>query len=209
MTPLLRSLWLLATRLLHHLLTLPFRPRGGPLLLRRFAPDALIPLSTHDLEMIRILSRCDGCGLCDTACAMLGHLPAGSLRPSDLVLSLSRSLPVLDVARADLEPFLFCGDCRMCRNWCPKGIPLDQVPYWSQGMLVRLDRWTGQPGPGGPPAPAQVVRGTSGQGQMVVRERGMASEAEFLSRWDSDPPTASPPPPPPERGEPSRGTPVR
>ncbi len=148
----LRTGWLLGSRLLRQLALAPFRPAGGPLLLRRFAPDGLVPLAEADLQRVQLLSLCDGCGLCDQVCMQQGALaraPEG-MAPSELMLALSRSLPHLSRARLDLDAFGSCSVCQACQAACPRGIPVDEVASWCHALLLRL--------PGGLPPAGAVGR---------------------------------------------------
>jgi len=136
----IRALLLLAYRLVLHLLRWPFRRSQLRQFVQRYAPDRLLPLAASDSSALELLSVCDGCGLCDTACALLGPLRGGAegLRPSELVVAASRSLPDLAEAPGDLDAFVACVDCRQCRGWCPHAIPVDEVAPWCADLLRRL-----------------------------------------------------------------------
>jgi Fe-S oxidoreductase len=145
MTRLLSSYLLLALRLLRHLATrlLP-RREGERLLLERYAGDGLAPYASPDQEMARVLAGCDGCGLCDSACALRGKLPLFAPGPTYLVLSLSRALPHLDLSRSDLSAYEVCSECGICSAWCPRQIPIERVPGWARGRLARLPEPVGR-----------------------------------------------------------------
>lgn len=157
----LRALLLLAYRLVLHLLAWPFRRAQLRLFVQRYAPDRLLPLAPSDVAALELLSGCDGCGLCDTACALLGPLRAGAegLRPSELVLAASRSLPDLAEAPGDLELFAVCADCHQCRGWCPRAIPVDELGPWCGDLLRRLQAAGGRAAQ--PPGAAAGAPGVS------------------------------------------------
>ncbi len=134
----LRTFFLLASRLVVHLLTLPFA-RSDPLQLEETYREDRLPILTYeDTELARVVGLCDGCGLCDIGCA-LTHGP-DMPGPSRLILSLTRSAP--DTAAVDLEPYRACLDCRACSGWCPRGIPIEQVPGWFESLVLRAEQPT-------------------------------------------------------------------
>ncbi|MDY0059967.1 MAG: hypothetical protein RBU45_09175 [Myxococcota bacterium] len=147
----LSSLLLLAWQLLGHLLAWPWRRggQGGRLLQERYAADGLVPLTARDQQFIARLARCDGCGLCDSGCALLGSLDGAAPGPAYLVLTLSRAAPLLRDARLDLLPYAACAECGACTSYCPQEIPIDQVPGWASELLARLPARDAARGPAG------------------------------------------------------------
>lgn len=103
--------------------------------LQNYADDKLVPLTERQRQRLSAFSRCLCCGLCDTVCE---NLPASRRHlfngPSDLACNLSCSMPDFALAGPYLDGWRECGDCTMCEDICPAGVPLREMVAFVESL---------------------------------------------------------------------------
>jgi succinate dehydrogenase/fumarate reductase-like Fe-S protein len=141
------SLLNLAYRFNVHLVKKPLTgSKGLARFLDQYGPEHLLPLSPEARQLLPGLESCINCGLCDTVCerfdAATRHLHNG---PSELAVSLTRSLPDYDLIEAHLQAWEGCGACRECEGICPMGVPLRELLGFAREMLLAIQQAQEEP----------------------------------------------------------------
>jgi formate hydrogenlyase subunit 6/NADH:ubiquinone oxidoreductase subunit I len=106
--------------------------RGKQLFLANYAGEGLVPYSPADRAALPRFSGCVNCGLCDAVCPL-------QAAPSLFALAYSRATPELRSLRGALLAVERCGDCRLCQDTCPRGVPLLEIFAFSRRKLTEVD----------------------------------------------------------------------
>jgi succinate dehydrogenase/fumarate reductase-like Fe-S protein len=118
----------------------PAERKGKRRFLSNYAPEALIPMTARDRAELLRFSGCINCGLCDAVCPLVGRAAPEEFRgPSLFALAYSRATPELPHLRRVISALDACGDCHVCQDVCPRGVPLLEIFAFTKRKLVEVD----------------------------------------------------------------------
>ena len=124
---------------IRELFTSPDR-KGKAGFLRNYAPEALVPATPQDRADLMRFTGCVNCGLCDAVCPLVAQLPPSEWRgPSLFALAYSRASPELPHLRGPVALLDLCGTCTLCRDVCPRGVPLLDIFDFTRRKLAQVD----------------------------------------------------------------------
>ena len=124
---------------IRQLFTPPDR-KGKAGFLRSYAPEALVPATPQDRRDLMRFTGCVNCGLCDAVCPLIAKLPPSEWRgPSLFALAYSRASPELPHLRGPVALLDLCGTCTLCRDVCPRRVPLLDIFAFTRRKLAQVD----------------------------------------------------------------------
>ena len=124
----------------------PWAPRYGLAQFQKsYVAEGLPPSTPAFRAIAHEPGRCTACTQCDTVCPILRGdktVPGDFVGPMTFVLSVARSAPNLEDARATLAALNgpVCDACRACDAACPERIPIAQLAAVLEDQRVVIER---------------------------------------------------------------------
>ena len=146
-----------------HPLRVLFTPpdrRGKAGFLASYAGEGLVPYSAEERASLPRFGGCINCGVCDAICPLVfgarpgktsavGSGPGAEVPifrgPSFIALAWSRASPELRALRGELSALDGCGSCSLCRDACPRGVPLLDIFRFTRRKLEEVEAATRRP----------------------------------------------------------------